>query len=90
MPGFVKKVTIKACFCQVLTILHRRCIMVVTLFFFRKEKHMIKTRKDFQGYKWMNTGSGVYRKNISSEKLNSSCLIWLGIIAVVGIIFLVA
>lgn len=50
---------------------------------------MRQTRKDFQGYKWMNSGSGVYRKNINEKDLNASCWIWLGIIAFIGIIALI-
>ena len=48
-----------------------------------------KTRKDFQAYKWMNSGSGVYRKNINSKDLDSSCLIWVGIIAIVAVIMMI-
>lgn len=47
---------------------------------------MRQTRKDFQGYKWMNSGSGVYRKHINDKDFGASCWIWLGIIALVGII----
>ena len=50
------------------------------------EKMYKKTRKDFQGYKWMNSGSGVYRKHINEKDFGASCWIWLGIIALVGII----
>lgn len=43
-------------------------------------------KKDCPIYKYMNSGSGVYKRNISSEDFNASCLIWVGIIIVIGII----
>ena len=47
-----------------------------------------ETMKDIQMYKYMNAGTGVYRKNINSKDLGASCLIWIGIIAGIGIMFL--
>lgn len=49
-----------------------------------------QTRKDLPLYKYMNAGSGVYKKNINSKDLGTSCWIWAAAIALVGIIALVA
>lgn len=46
------------------------------------------TRKDFTPYKYMNAGSGCYKKHINEKDLGTSCWIWLGIIIVVGLVML--
>lgn len=46
-------------------------------------------RPDYPIYKYMNTGSGVYRKNINSKDLGASCWIWVGLILVIGLVCLI-
>lgn len=46
-------------------------------------------RPEYPIYKYMNTGSGTYRKHINGKDLGASCWIWLGIILVIGLVCLI-